>query len=60
MRSVEIRCLDVAQDSVREQLDHEICMKLSDGCVMSENTVGLNKSLYNLKQSGRQRAGPLV
>ena len=55
------RCRDVAQAFVRAKLDHEIYMKLPGGCGdMSGNTVRLNRSLYGLKQSGRQWAGLLV
>ena len=53
--------LDVAQAFVRAKLDHEIYMKLPGGCGdMSGTTVRLNRSLYGLKQSGRQWAGLLV
>ena len=53
--------LDVAQAFARAKLDHEIYMKLPDGCGdMSGKTVRLNRSLYCLKQSGRQWARLLV
>ena len=43
------------------KLDHDIYMKLSGGCSdMPGNIVRLNRSLYSLKQSGRQWAGLLV
>ena len=53
--------LDVAQAFVRAKLDTEIYMKLPGGCGdMSGKIVRLNRSLYGLKQSGRQWAGLLV
>ena len=53
--------LDVAQAFVRAKLDAEIYMKLPGGCGdMSGKIVRLNRSLYGLKQSGRQWAGLLV
>ena len=55
MHSMKISHLDVAQIFVRAKLDHEIYMKLPDGCGgMSEQVIPLNRSLYGLKQSGRQ------
>ena len=53
--------LNVAQAFVRANLDAEICMKLPDGCGdMSGKNARLNRSLYGLKQIGRQWAGLLV
>ena len=53
--------LDVAQAFVRAKLDAEIYMKLVGACGdMSGKIVRLNRSLYGLKQSGRQWAGLLV
>ena len=56
--------LDVSQAFfyfVRAKLDADIYMKLPDGCGdMSGKIVRLNRSLYDLKKSGRRWAGPLV
>ena len=60
-QDLKIFNLDVAQAFVRAKLDAEIYMKLPDGCGdMSGKIVRLNRSLYGLKQGGRQWAGLLV
>ena len=60
-RDLEIFHLDVAQVFARAKFDAEIYMKLPDGCGdMSGKIVRLNRPLYGLKKSGRQRAGLLV
>ena len=58
---LQIFHVDVSQAFVYAKLDHEIYMKLADGCGdMSRKTVRLNRSLYDLKQRGRPWVGPLV
>ena len=60
-QGLKIFHLNVAQAFVRAKLDAEIYMKLPDGCGdMSGRIVRLNRSLYGLKQSGRQWAGLVV
>ena len=60
-QDLKIFHLGVAQAFVRAKLDAEIYMKLPDGCGdVSRKIVRLNRSLYGLKQSGRQWAGLLV
>ena len=54
-QGLKIFHLDVAQAFVRTKLDAEIHMELPDGCGdMSRKIVRLDRSLYGLKQSGRQ------
>ena len=60
-QGLKIFHLDVAQAFARAKLDTEIYVKLPNGCGdMSRKIVRLNRSLYGLKQSGRQWAGLLV
>ena len=59
-QGLTIFLLDVAEAFVRAKLDAEIHLKLPHGCgEMSGRIVGLNSSLYGLKESGRQWAGLL-
>ena len=50
----ELLHLDIEQAFVQSELDHEVFMKLPQGCgSMSGKIVRLNKSLYGLRQASR-------
>ena len=50
----ELLHLDVEQAFVQSELDHEVFMKLPQGCgSMSGKIVRLNKSLYGVRQASR-------
>ena len=50
----ELLHLDIEQAFVQSELDHEVFMKLPQGCgSMSGKILRLNKSLYGLRQASR-------